>query len=373
MRLKLEEIKNEQNRKYLKQFLDYTRSKGNSETRERDIYVRLKKVFNVFIPDKDLKKLTKKDSENLSLRLQKEYFNYWTFTSYQKVIIQLVKIINKLEVDDKLPERYRPLRQIPNKVTSKKELTRLLNKNIKPIEAIELVRKNSTCKRDSFIFMLLFDAGLRPHELLKGKRENITIEGDRYYYNVPSDTKTGSRKTRLILSTPFVQEYLETLPNEPETPLIDICLRRLELIIKRIGNNKITPYVLRRSGITYRASYLNDQELKATFGTTQFKHYIDIKVEQIDSSLDKAMGNTNVNGQDLKTLQPKLCSNCQRINDYDRLICKTCNRSLDVKEVIEREKKEKAIDVLKIILDDELNDLIQRKKEQYREQLISVF
>jgi integrase len=335
---------NKINEQYIQDFVRWNKLEGNSKQRIYDVEQRLRLLFKGVFPNKDFKKLTREQVEDAVLDLRKRYYNFNSMKSHISTLGKFIRVIYNLDKSDSLPKKFKSLK-MPNDLSQMAEITRLLEHNISPQKLIELCRKNCLTIREKFLWTILYDGMLRPHELLRGKRKNILFENGKYYYKVPSNTKTGARLTRLILCVPYVEEFLETLPDEPETPLVDISLRRVEYIIKRISDGKLTPYVLRRSGITFKAPYLSYEELKSLSGTTQFKHYVKIKKEQIDLKIDKILGEVeNGNGDyDLKKLKPNICMKCHFHSDYDKKTCRVCGDPLGSREVEKKKREEEFV------------------------------
>ena len=214
-----------------------------------------------------------------------------------------------------------------------------------PAQTFEFVKKAKS-KRDAFIFMLLMDSGLRPHKLFKSKRGDIIKnELDYWYIQVPKLSKTGFRKVRLILSIPYVEEYLKILSKDPKTKLISFSQEYLIRIVKEISN--VTPYVLRHSSASFYASYLNEAELCERYGwvsgSKQVRTYVHLSQKQVDDKLNRVikLNNDENEQEDLERLQPKFCLNCHSYSNYDSDSCRVCRQTLNPDEKIKQDKLDK--------------------------------
>jgi len=72
--------------------------------------------------------------------------------------------------------------------------------------------------RDKALVAMIYDSGGRIGELLTLQRKNVAFDGHGAVIVV--DGKTGQRRERLILSVPFLAEWMEAHPDKlPEAPL----------------------------------------------------------------------------------------------------------------------------------------------------------
>jgi integrase/recombinase XerD len=72
--------------------------------------------------------------------------------------------------------------------------------------------------RDKALVAMIYDSGGRIGELLTLQRRNVTF--DEHGAVIVVDGKTGQRRERLILSVPFLAEWMEAHPQKlPEAPL----------------------------------------------------------------------------------------------------------------------------------------------------------
>ncbi|MFH1839627.1 MAG: hypothetical protein ABH849_00585 [Nanoarchaeota archaeon] len=345
MEIDLTKIENETNRQYVKEFVRIMKVRGLSERRIKDCYMRLRTILNRYVKDKDFKKLSKKDFEDLSIELQKTLKSWHSLSSYISTVKVFARFLENKKSNQNLPDKYYGLEVPKNKAKYKK--FKGIESIIDPEEAFKFVN-NAQTKRDAFIFMVLFDAGLRPHELMKAKRKHLQVNDKinppHYYFLVPEGTKTGMRKVRLWFSIPFVDNYLTTLPEDPETPLCGIGGESIIRIVKYVTKNKITPYCLRHSSISFWGPHLPTsvvcQRYGWTQGTKQLRTYMHISQKQEDDSMNKAVKIET--GEDvLDKLKPKFCTNCNHYNNYNETNCRYCKLPLDIDERLKVERLNK--------------------------------
>ena len=336
---KFEDVGHEGNRKNLKKHIRHAELQGLSDRRKRDIFVRMKKILNGYSKNRDFFELSKEDYEDISIELQKTMKSYYSISSYIKTIRRFVRVILELESSESLPRKFRGLRCPRDK--GKYKMFKGVDDIITPSQAFEMVN-NAKNKRDAFIFMVLVDTGLRPHELLKLKRRDIIKNELNYWYvQVPKDTKTGFRRVRLIFSIPYVEDYLNHIKDDPNIDLIGFSSERLVKIIREMGN--ITPYILRHSSASFYARYLNEAELCERYGwiagSKQVRTYVHLSQKQVDDKLNKVLNINNCDESDnLEKLQPKFCLNCASYSNHDSKICSVCKQTLDIAEKIRKDK-----------------------------------
>lgn len=341
--MQYELINNKINQQYVKTFVEKELTRRNvSDRRKIDVFNRLKLILNEICPNRDIKTINRKEAEEIALKLVKRYKKYWAVSSYIQTFRQFIRYLFELEDGDKLPIQFKPIKTPPMK--SYTNVYRDESRLIQPEEAFNLVSKNARNKREAFVFMLLMDLGLRPHELLRAKRKDIVIDKlYRWYFKVSDDTKTGKREVMIIYAIPYVDEYLKTLNKSPDTPLFPYSDQMLYKIISRISKNKCSPYDLRASSMSYFSLFLTDQELKARYGSEEYKHYVRLNREKLANKLDQLAGR-NGNGQEidsLKQIAPHFCIYCQNYTDKSQEVCRVCKRLLDPSEEIKREKMDR--------------------------------
>lgn len=328
---------NIKNKKYLDEFMKWNELEGNSKAHKTKSKILLSIFFKEYVKDKDFMKLTNKEIENIWLKISKRYTNYFSLISFVKVLRKFIRVRHKIVKGGELPKKYECIKQPKAKLMDERIYSNLkLNKSVK--EVFEAVRKAENL-RDKFILMVLFDLGLRPHELLKGTIGSFQkTENGYWYFNVDPNTKTGFRKPRCILSVPIIEQFLETLGKDKNTPLLTISLRTLELITQKYL--KRSPYVLRRSGITFYYIVFkgNERLLKQRFGTEQFRHYVRMFGSETDDLIDRELGKINNGDNTLKELQPKFCINCGFHSSYDKDNCRICRQPLNINKKVMNDK-----------------------------------
>jgi integrase len=331
------------NEKYLIKHLRYCELEGLSPRRKKDVFIRMRNILINYIPNKkDFFELDKKEYEDITIKLQKNLKSYYSIKSYIATIRKFIRVNLDLESSDSLPKKYSSLKAPRQK--GKYKLFKGADEMLSLKEVIE-ASKRAKNYRDAAALMLLFE-GLRPHELLKLRYNDIKKNELNYWYaDISSNTKTGARRIRLIISIPAVQDYIETINQEGNLRLFNFSSEYLIKLIKGLCSR--TPYILRHSAITLWSQDLTESELSERFGwiigTAQMKVYIHLSQKQLDRSIDRALN--KISGEreqtDMEKYQPKICMTCRKYNIYKRDICDRCQRPLNLNEMDKREKLDK--------------------------------
>ena len=88
----MKEIVNCINKTYLEKHVRYMELRGLSISRKKNVVIRMRKIFNEYIPNKDFLELTKEELEDISLKLQKNMNSYHSITSYIKTVRTFVRV-----------------------------------------------------------------------------------------------------------------------------------------------------------------------------------------------------------------------------------------------------------------------------------------
>ena len=247
--------------------------------------------------------------------------------------------------------------------TSSRMNNSLLPEDILSEADVKAVMGVAEYSRDRAFVAMLFDSGGRIGEVLSLQRKNVVF--DEIGAVVVVDGKTGQRRQRLILSVPFVAEWLNDHPDKrPDAPLwvhhaqgcheegpaaLDYYAARklLQRLKQRVGLTKPTnPQAFRHARATYLANYLTDAQLKKIFGWTQNSRmpgrYVHLAGRDVDEALMRVHG-MDPKGQEKKAeLTVVQCVRCDQKNSSIQKLCTKCGMPLDLKSAIEAaEMKEK--------------------------------
>lgn len=231
-------------------------------------------------------------------------------------------------------------------------------------EDIEKMVNAVSHPRDKAFIMTLAESGCRIGEILTLTKKKLCFDDKGCYFLV--DGKTGTRRVRIVNSTPFLHAWLNVHPNkDDEAPLwINIgttknisnnlkdknninnyklewrynmtypaARKLLQVAAKKAGIKKpIHPHNFRHSRATKLCALgISGNILNEYFGWTQSSRsvatYLHLSGRQVDNTLlDKAYGiSTQESNNPQPFMFPIKCFSCGEMNSYDSKRCKKCN------------------------------------------------
>ncbi len=227
-------------------------------------------------------------------------------------------------------------------------------------EEVDKLIKASEYPRDKAFISLLYESGCRVGEI--GSMRIGSVNFDKYGTVMTVSGKTGSRKIRVIASTPHLRTWLNAHPlkDDKDKPLwVKIGVRNrnkamgydsfrmvLGRLFKKAGINKRhNPHLFRHSRATYMANHLTEFQMNQYFGWIQGSDMPATYVHLSGRDVDKAI--LEMNGLEQKKEEKegakvRVCPRCEAINDTTASYCDRCSFILDEREAvkIETEKRE---------------------------------
>jgi len=322
---------------------------------------------------KDFNDCKKEDVSNLIVELEKSKYAHST---KQEMRMTLRKFFKWLRGTEGYPEEVRELkchRTLSNNKLPEELLTE---------DDVKLLINSTDKKRDKALIAVLYESGVRIGELLSLRMKHIKF--DRYGAQLLVDGKTGMRRTRIIASVSYLQDWINEHPQKdnPDAPLWILekkvkelnhkdIQRILRKIKKRSGIKKRTnAHNFRHSRATFLANYLTDAVMKEMFGWVQSSKmasvYIHMSGKNVDDALLKLYGIKNEVESDESKFLSKKCERCGEENPPTNKFCNKCGMTLDKKtmiEVIEKDmQRRKADEILdKLIQNPEFKEMFLSK------------
>lgn len=243
-------------------------------------------------------------------------------------------------------------------------------------EDIMKMIKVTTNPRDRAFISILAESGCRIGELLTLQMKNINFDNHGSFFLV--DGKTGTRRVRVVNSTPFLHQWINLHPEKenPDAPLWVVIGTNREVArktdedkkkytldwsfnlkyhaarkvlisaAKKAGITKpINPHNFRHSrATTLGASGMNQPIISEVMGWRQGSKmpavYIHLSGKQTDDALLTSVYGLKV--EERKERRPKMfpikCISCGEVNQHDAKRCRKCNTIIGVitKEDIEQ-------------------------------------
>jgi len=294
---------------------------------------------------KSFKKCKKKDLIRIIEIIQRKNYSEWTKRDYKVILKKFFKWLRQTE---DYPEEVKWIK------------TSNINNNNSPEEILteeEIKRIASSAEnfRDRAFVLVLYESGCRIGELLPLRIKNIQF--DEYGVVLLISGKTGSRRVRIISSSPALAKWLDLHPfrNDPDSFVwIDlrnngkllsynaVCKMLRKLAKKARVKKKINPHAFRHARATHLASKLTEAQMKELFGWVQSSDmasvYVHLSGRDVDNALLRLHGLAKDRDKD-GIMNLKICPRCEERNDPVSNFCKRCASPLDSKAAIELEER----------------------------------
>ena len=326
---------------------------------------------------KDFDKLTRKDFENIIIKIESK--EEWSVATKHKHKVLLKKFGKWLKYKNKTFNERR--HEYPETVSwintniKRKEMKLVMASDILNEEEVEKLIKNAEHPRDRAFISMLYELGARIGEIGNLRIKDITR--DEHSYLVDLNGKTGRRTPRIVMSDPYITTWLNQHPlkNDPEAPVWiamgnrkvkRLDYRALSNIIRRIKqktgiNKRVYAHLFRHSRVTHLLNnkQINESQAKVYFGwvpnskvLSEYSHLVSNDVNDLILELNDIKPRHN----NKEILKPKLCPSCRRINNKDALFCQNCSKPLDFNAVAKFDKE-------KIGYEDALKNVLKNNKK----------
>ncbi|MFQ5722301.1 MAG: tyrosine-type recombinase/integrase [Candidatus Aminicenantales bacterium] len=260
--------------------------------------------------------------------------------------------------------------KLPEEMLTEDEIKKLINTADNP--------------RDKAFISVLYESGCRIGEMLFLKLKHIKF--DKYGAQLMVNGKTGYRIIRIIISIPFLMEWINKHPkkDDPEAPLwitrkytlINYAALRKSLIIiaQKAGVKKrMNFHNSRHSRATYLANHLTEAQMKEYFGWVQASDmasiYVHLSGRDVDNALLKVYGIKNEEKEESE-LKPRNCLRCKELNPFSNKFCSKCGMILDeelmnkrIQQDLDRKNADQILDQL--VKDEEVREIFLRKLKNF--------
>ena len=359
------------NRLKILKFLDYQETQGVGIAR------RIKYVFNLarltsMLGGKAFEKAARSDLEAAIREHGRLGLSEESDTTFRVMVKRFYRWL-KDPNDEEYPPEVRWL-----KGTVKANRNHLPEELLTQDEVMALIKAARSTRDRAFIAML-YDSGGRIGEVLSLQRKNILF--DEHGAVAIVEGKTGQRRDRLILSLPFLAEWLNDHPDKrPDAPLwihqrqgchqrgivpMDYAsARKLLMRVRDTADIKkrVNPHAFRHARATHLANILTEAQMKEYFGWTQDSkmaaRYVHLSGRDVDGAILRAHGLQSKVEQDTPKLTVVTCVRCGLQNSTVNKFCSRCSMPLDLKTALEmKENLSKKSDEEMQKMRDELDEL----------------
>jgi len=339
-------------------------------------YLWVLRIFAKYM-NKDFDKTDKQDIEGLVSSIQQQDLSVHTKHCYKVILKRFYKWLKGNDEDYPLEVKWIKcnVKRSECKLPSEGDL--LSEEDVKKL--IE------TCEhpRDKAFLSMLYESGCRVGEIASLQIGNVSF--DEHGILIVVEGKTGSRKLRLIASTPYLSTWLQSHPlkDNKEAPLW-ICfgstnhnlavrystIRGLLIrLMRKTGIKKrINPHSFRHARATYLANHLTEFQMNQYFGWVQGSDmpsvYVHLSGRETDAAILELNGIRAEKQHKESELKPRKCPRCEALNPYNGKFCLKCAAVIDINTAIEIEEERKQEIGIKQIGDELLNALMQDKEIQ---------
>jgi site-specific recombinase XerD len=374
----LERIKSSQeisegNKAIILRFKDYLLSEGIGIAKIERYFGDLMK-FNRLL-GKGFEKANKDDIRRVVSAIHQEPLSEETKRCFKIMLRKFYRMIRGVEEKGIYPDEVRWM-SLELGVKHRKLPEELLNE-----EEIKLIIQSCKNNRDKALIACLAESGCRISEigLLRVKHISFESHGARISVN----GKTGARKVLIINSVPYLQEWINSHPDNSNPDAFIWCTTKSRLLTyhrmtailktaaKQAGIRKrVHPHLFRHSRATKLAGIMSDSQLKNYLGWTQGSKMAGIYVHMNGKETDEAIYKENgIDIQEEKKepyLKPISCNRCRGINPATNRFCNKCGFILDnqtAREILQQESEQKGAVICldKLLQDPEVKKILMKK------------
>jgi site-specific recombinase XerD len=352
-------LKTMQNGKLALQFLDHLGALGLSLARVTKYATHLPPLLRMI--NIDLKVMTKTDVEAIVATINGCDQKEWTKHDKKLALRKLVQYAKAGSCAKGTP--------IPSEVswislTVKEKDSRVTPENLLTHEDFNAIIKATTNKRDRAMVYVLFEAALRPGELLTMTTGSVVFKDE--YCLITANGKTGIKRIPLVVSCKPLLEWLQDHPcrNLLDAPLWcsfasnhlgeRLSYERFRLLIKRLAlqggvRKDIWPYLYRHSSLTDMAKVFTECRLEQfagwTYGSKMTRRYVHFSAKDLEDAMLELHGlkQATKNSSVMKLVD---CPRCSASNPSGNIRCTVCGMVLCVESAFKIEEAEKQKEAL---------------------------
>lgn len=287
--------------------------------------------------DKPFPEVTKLDVYKLVGDLEKSDRSVWTKRDYRVTLKRFFRWLYDTKTDPECTEwittnvKHKD-RKIPEELLDQKEILSMVEAADHP--------------RDAAIAAVWYDSGGRVGE--NGTRQLKHIGFDDYGAYEIVKGKTGMRRVRLVMATPYLASWMAIHPdkNNPEAPLwVNIGKNSpgqpmkypaIRKVIKKLAtkagiNKRVYNQLFRHSRATELANHLTQAQMESHLGWVHGSDmpgtYIHLSGQQVDAAILKMHGLVKEEENE-QLLTPIKCPRCKQLNGPTAKYCSTCRMAL---------------------------------------------
>jgi len=334
-------------------FLDHLGALGLSAARVSKYASHIPPLLRLITTD--LKSITKSDIETVIAAINNGPFKEWTKHDKKLTLRKLVQYAKKGSCAKKTP--------LPSEVSwidlcVKEKDPRVTPEKLLTSEDFNALIKATENRRDRAMTYVLFEAALRPGELLTMRVSGVEFKAD--YCLISANGKTGIKRIPLVVSSRPLLDWLSEHPfrDTPNAPLwcaLDRCSfgqrlsyghfhRILKHLAKRAGLRKdVWPYLYRHTSLTAMAKVFTECRLEQfagwTYGSKMTRRYVHFSARDLEDAMLELHG-LKTSQKDTGIIKMVTCQRCNTQNPIGTIRCTTCGMIIDKQTALELEEKQ---------------------------------
>jgi len=344
----------EQNKKILLNFYESMVVEGLSISKtQRYLYdaSRLAKMLK-----KSLDVATEADLRAVVVDIETREWTLNTRTTFKMGIRKIYKFIDNVTEKGVSPKRIKWL-----KATVRRSQTKL-PEDLLTSKEVESMIRNSLCRRDMAFIATLYESGCRIGEIGMLRIKDVAF--DEYGAKIQVFGKTGSRRIRIVSSSPYLLDWINEHPGNDERESYVwaksnnelMSHTRMNSILKKSAlragiKKRVYPHLFRHSRATFLAGHLTEAQLKIVMGWSKNSDtpgiYVHLNGRDADNAILKMNGVEIDEGRVESSFKSKKCTRCSNVNGATNRFCKLCGFVLDeneAEEIIEKDLKRDQVD-----------------------------
>ena len=296
---------------------------------------------------KDFRAAGKPDIVRLVANVEARKISAWTKHDYR---ITIRKFFRWLRNKPNPPEVS--WIKIGNGVKNHKLPEELLNE--KDVEKLIKAARDVQIKA---LVALLWEGGFRVGELLSLRIKHVELE--ERLGRLVVDGKTGMRRVVILLSLPYLTQWLNLHPckEDSSSPLWlqrngkplnypDVRNRLQDLARKAGVKKRVNPHGFRHARATFLSQHFTEAQLSQYLGwipgTKMAAVYVHLSGRDLEEPLLKLYGLQKEETPEESRLKPVQCWKCKTVNPADNVVCVHCGMFLKVEHAVAAEEKQKS-------------------------------
>ncbi len=289
------------NGKVTLRFLDHLGALGLSVARVSKYASHLPAVLRLIRADVELKDMTKSDVESVVAAINSGPYKEWTKHDKKLTLRKLIQYVKEGSCAKDTPM---PLEVKWISLTIKEKDPRVTPEGLLSPEDFSAIVKATVNKRDRAIVFVLFEAALRPGELLTMRIGSVEFKDE--YCLITVNGKTGIKRIPLVVSCKPLLEWLDNHPcrADYEAPLwcaLDnnfqgnrLSYVRFRGLIKRLARRAgvtkdVWPYLYRHTSLTAMAKVFTECKLEQfagwTYGSKMTRRYVHFSARDLEDAV----------------------------------------------------------------------------------------